>query len=538
MKLFTKNINPLLATVSVSLIIILFLNHAFFVALFKVYSLNQYGWYLLSLVVALILTTILCFSFFTLFFKEKIILPIMLVISSLSAYFMDSYNAIIDQTMLDNFLKTDTHEVLDLLSFKLFFYLGIFAILPSLILMKISFKPTTFYKRLRTHFLTMSCCLIAILILVASSSKFYASFFREHKELRYRVNPLHGIYSAIKLIKTNLPNSNTKFEYIGLDAKIPDSDTERDLVILVLGETARSDRFSLNGYQRKTNPLLEKENIISFKNVFSCGTSTAHSVPCMFSNRGEERFEHEKADQMDNAIDVLIHTHDVNVLWRDNNSDSKGVALRVNYQDFKGPIKNTICDEECRDEGMLVGLQDHINKVKEKDILIVLHQMGSHGPAYYKRYPKAFEKFNPICKTNELSECSLAEISNAYDNTILYSDYFLSKVIALLKNNDEKFETAMLYISDHGESLGENGVYLHSLPKMLAPKEQIHVPAILWFGKKMAKEINLPMLKKNEQKNYTHDHLFHTLLGLFEIQTEVYRNQLDIIGPYYIQKRT
>ena len=109
--------------------------------------------------------------------------------------------------------------------------------------------------------------------------------------------------------------------------------------------------------------------------------------------------------------------------------------------------------------------------------------MGNHGPAYFKRYPKEFEKFKPACQTAELSECSDEEIGNAYDNAILYTDYFLSQVVQLLKQNEQKFEASMLYISDHGESLGENNLYLHGMPYMLAPSEQTDVPVIVWAGK-------------------------------------------------------
>ena len=203
--------------------------------------------------------------------------------------------------------------------------------------------------------------------------------------------------------------------------------------------------------KKRTNPLLKQEDIINFPNMSSCGTATAISVPCMFSITNKENYDSTKIRNSDNILDILKRAG-VNILWRDNNSDSKGVALRVEYQDFQIPENNPICDDECRDIGMLSNLQEYIDSKKSGDIFIVLHQMGNHGPAYYKRYPKEFEKFTPVCKTNQLEECTQEEIDNAYDNAILYTDYFLSKVIELLKQNND-FETAMIYISDHGESL-------------------------------------------------------------------------------------
>lgn len=313
-------------------------------------------------------------------------------------------------------------------------------------------------------------------------------------------------------------------------ANISVNDVDHELIILVIGETARADRFSLNNYHKRTNPLLEKEDVVSFKNMSSCGTSTAVSVPCIFSRFIKNDYSEEKGKSNENILDLLSNAG-VNILWRDNNSDSKGVALRVPYQDYRTAQNNNICDDECRDEGMLIGLQDYINEQKG-DVLIVLHQMGNHGPAYYKRYPKEFEIFTPACKSKDLENCSEEQINNSYDNAIAYTDYFLAKAIKLLKNNDDKFETALLYISDHGESLGENGIYLHGMPYMLAPNDQTHVASIFWAGKNM--DVNKEKLKSKDHQPLSHDNIFHMLLGLFEVNSKLYNQQLDIID--YLKK--
>jgi len=159
----------------------------------------------------------------------------------------------------------------------------------------------------------------------------------------------------------------------------------------------------------------------------------------------------------------------------------------------------------------------------------VLHQMGNHGPAYYKRYPKQFEQFTPACKTNQLEECSIEEINNAYDNAIRYTDYFLASTIKLLKKYDNKFETSMVYISDHGESLGEKGIYLHGMPDFMAPDEQKNVGAIFWFGQHVdAKTRNTFSAKQSQM--FSHDNIFHTLLGMFEIRTQAYDRELDMVS--------
>jgi len=335
------------------------------------------------------------------------------------------------------------------------------------------------------------------------------------------------LYSVYKYAKKTFGSTAVAVQTIGADAAIPAADTDRELIILVVGEAARADRFSLNGYGRETNPLLSKEDVIFYPDMHSCDTSTATSVPCMFSNLTRAGFSSKKARERENVLDIAQRAG-VSVLWRDNNSDSKGVALRVPYEDYQDPARNTIFDGEGRDEGMLVGLQNYIDARKSGDILIVLHQMGNHGPAYYKRYPKGFERFTPACQSNQLDQCSPEEIGNAYDNAILYTDYFLSKVIALLKQNDKRFETAMVYMSDHGESLGEFGVYLHGMPYVMAPETQKHIAAIMWFGEGFSIDRNI--LRKQAGGKYSQDNLFHTILGIMEIQTELYNPQMDILS--------
>ena len=310
------------------------------------------------------------------------------------------------------------------------------------------------------------------------------------------------------------------------DAVNIDTYKHHELIILVVGETARADRFSLNGYKKLTNPLLAKENVVSFSNVSSCGTSTGVSVPCMFSVLDRQQYDKEKALHTENALEVLFENK-VQILWRDNNSDSKGIATRLKYENFKTPTLNPVCDAECRDIGMLSGLDQYIAARKDQDILIVLHQMGNHGPEYYRRYPPEFAKFKPMCMTGELQNCSQEEINNSYDNAILYTDYFLSEVIQLLKKYDRSHETAMLYVSDHGESLGENGFYLHAAPYAFAPKEQTHVPAILWLGKHF--DYNINQAKPFKDYPLSHDDVFCSLLVAFELQTKTCESKYNML---------
>jgi lipid A ethanolaminephosphotransferase len=409
-------------------------------------------------------------------------LILVLMMSSMAAYFMDSYKIVIDGNMIDNVMRTDFHEAYDLISLKMALYLLLLGIVPSFFIFNARITNQGWIKSSLTRTALISGSLLIPVIIILTFGDYYASFFRGHKELRSYANPAYPIYSGLKYLGQKLPGNEKPFTSIGLDAYVPAEDEHRELIIFVVGETARSDHFSLNGYQRETNPKLHKQDVTSFSNFWSCGTSTAISVPCMFSSQDREDFNIQNAKTRENLLDILQHAG-ANVLWLDNNSSSKGVADRVNYASYKNRNKNPVCDIECRDEGMLSQLDNYIKNRPVGDIMIVLHQMGNHGPAYYKRYPPAFAKFQPACSTNQLDQCSSEEITNAYDNALLYTDHFLNRTIEFLKPYSGQFETAMIYASDHGESLGENGLYLHGLPYPIAPDSQKHVPVVMWFGK-------------------------------------------------------
>lgn len=457
----------------------------------------------------------------------KPVLITFLLLSSVIAYFMNRYGVVVDDDMLVNALETDTGEASDLLSFAFALYVLILGVVPSLFVYRAELNlprlKAALISRLKLVFASVAM-MVAVFFLFSGH---YISMFREHKEIWYRANPIHAVYSAGKLVHDSVKFASLPHLVVGAHAKVPEWDTHRELVIMVVGETARADHFSLNGYARETNPRLQNEAVINFPDFWSCGTSTAQSVPCIFSHYSRAEFDPEKANAADNALDILKRAG-VSILWCDNNSSSKHVADRVEYQVYLTNKTNPVCDVECRDEGMLSGLQDYIDRHPVGDVLIVLHQMGNHGPAYYKRYPSAFEKFTPVCKTNDLGACSKEEIVNAYDNAILYTDFFLSKVIELLKQNDDKFETAMLYVSDHGESLGENGLYLHGLPYFLAPDAQKHVPFVMWFGRNFDPQ-SLSSIQAKRIEQLSHDNIFSTLLGLFELQTAAYNPNMDVL---------
>lgn len=530
-KISTDNFREITSTkviILVAIFLITFYNIAFFSNVLEVYPFTQKNIGFLSSLsfgcagVIVLLLSLVCNKYTI----NPVIISVFLI-SSFTSYFMDSFNTVIDDSMIDNVVKTDLAEAMDLLCPDLVLYVVFLGVLPSYLIYKLNITFKSGWQEVISRVKLISFTLLSVLAVIYLFSDFYSSFFREHKPLRYYTNPSYYIFSSGKYVGGLFASSQLPLQTTGLDAKVPVSDTHRELMIFVVGETARADRFTLNGYSKETNPLLKKENIVNFSNFWSCGTSTATSVPCMFSRFKASEYTKEKCQSTENVLDVLKHAG-VNVLWLDNNSDSKGVAERVAYQSYKSSDINTICDPECRDIGMLKGIQTYINQHPQGDIIIVLHQMGNHGPAYYKRYPPEFEKFTPICKTSQLEDCSKEELNNAYDNAILYTDFFLSKIIALLKQNSEGFETAMFYVSDHGESLGENGLYLHGLPNFIAPDTQRHVPAILWIGDNYD-ENDIELLTNKQNDQFSHDNVFHTLLGFMEIESSVYDKTMDIL---------
>ena len=496
-------------------------NHALFEHLLSLYPWNAHNaGFIISISLFFTFSITLWLMLLSHGKSARWVLAIIIVSAAWAAFYMDEFGVIIDHVMLDNVTKTDRAEVIGLLSWGFAIKMLVLGAIPALVLIKKI--PTRFFQLdpFSTRLKHIGLLLLGMILITIPYSADYATFIREHKMVRMYANPTFFHYSLLKWSSKKLfTHGITGLQKTALDATNVEADQHHELIIMVVGETARFDRFSLNGYGRETNPRLSKEAIVSFKKVTSCGTSTGVSVPCMFSMLSRKQYDEDKALHMENALDVLKR-EGVKVLWRDNNSDSKGVALRVPYEDFKSPAHNPVCDDnECRDIGMLRGLDKFVAENKDHDILIVLHQMGNHGPEYYRRYPDEFKKFTPTCTTGRLSECTQQEIDNAYDNAILYTDYFLSEVIQFLKKHDDKRETAMLYVADHGESLGEHGVYLHAAPYMIAPKEQTHVPAILWVGSHF--DYQLPQITPYADYPLSHDDVFCTLLTAYEIKSEV-----------------
>lgn len=507
-------------------------NRLFWASLAKVIDFSQFHYQLLGLATVIILG-----SFFSLclllvshkrLFKPFIITLLML--ASIIGYFQTEFGVIINKAMIQNVAETDYREAFELLSLSMLFYIGLFGVLPSLAVawLIVEYKPIKQEMLWRpTYGLGLS---MIIVLLVWGFYKDFSLILREHRELRYLINPTYALNSGYKYLFASKSKDKPP-EAIAQDATRNKTAGKKTVAVLVIGETARAHNFSLNGYPRKTNPYLEKDQVISFSQTYSCGTATAESLPCIFSHLGKIDFSVEKAAEYTNVLHVLSGVG-IAVLWQDNNSGCKGVCRGIETKILSNKKNPDLCtDKECYDEILLTNLQKFIDE-KQSDILIVLHQKGSHGPAYYQRHPSAFSVFKPECINSSPQDCMQQDIINAYDNTILYTDYFLHKTIDFLKTSDKQFDSIMLYASDHGESLGEEGIYLHGLPYVIAPDYQIHIPFIAWLsdGYIKNKGIDFSCLERNREKTYSHDNIFHSLLGIFEVKTKFYKNGRDIFA--------
>ena len=469
----------------------------------------------------------------------KPVITLFLLAAAGGAYFMLSYGVVIDRSMMVNVLLTDGREARELLSLRMLGALLVLGVLPAVLLWRarIAWAPPLRQLRQNAIVFAASCAVLA-----SAGGLFFqdlAATMRNHTQLRYLINPLNSFYALAIVGRQPVQRSGVAVLSLGEDAHLPAlaAGAKPPLMVMVVGETARADHIGLNGYARDTTPRLGSEpGVASLRNVWSCGTNTAASVPCMFSNLGREAFENRPANT-EGLADVLQRAGYA-VLWLDNQAGGcKGVCDRVPKVDYRAlqAAAPELCQgDECFDEVMLRGLDERIARLpaerRARGVVVFMHQMGSHGPAYYLRSPARFKRFTPECTTNALQQCAREQVVNAYDNTIAYTDHFLASTIDWLKTREAQWAPALVYVSDHGESLGENNLYLHGLPYRFAPDVQKHVPWISWFSPQFERQsgVATACLKAKADERLSHDDYFHSALGLLNVQTRVYEAARDI----------
>ncbi|RUO98344.1 phosphoethanolamine transferase [Hyphomicrobium sp.] len=464
----------------------------------------------------------------------RAVILILLPLTAAASYFMSEYGILIDAQMVRNVLETDTRETSDLITWKLIGYVAILGFVPAIAFCLVPWTERSWAHDLRAKFAYAAAatvlCLAALMPMIGD----VLSLGREHRELKMTLTPLNYISAVTSYLRLEGRKKAKVIEQYGEDARrAATGSTRKSLFIVVVGETARADHFALNGYARTTNPELSKTpDLINFPAAYSCGTDTAQSVPCMFSGFDRKAFSNAKAETRENLLDILKRTG-VDVLWRENQAGCKGVCDRVPTETLTGHVAPTFFPSTENGDDILVdGIDGRIAEL-EGDTVIVLHMMGSHGPAYWKRYPPKFETFTPACKDSQFSRCELSAIVNAYDNTLVYTDHVLARLIGVLSGAaDHGVDAGMLYVSDHGESLGEGGLYLHGMPYALAPEAQIHVPMVMWLSPSLRKErgIDQKCMLDRASARAGHDNLFHSVLGIMNVTTRVYDPALDLFA--------
>lgn len=509
---------------------LLFLNMSFWRFVFTHVEPNGFSGYLFVLSVPILIFAILycAFSILLLPYIGKPLICVLLIISAATNYLMYQFGIFIDVDMIRNTFETNSGEVTDLITLRSSLWLILLGIIPAFWLAKAQIIFKSFWAEVWAR---LKCCgllLLCMLLLFPFVCKQYVSFGRNHSQVRRLVNPFNYIHATRRYFQREVQANRT---FIKLDENaqlLPYADKKQTVFVVVLGETARSMNFSLNGYKRETNPQLKKQDIVNFRHVQSAGTSTAYSVPAIFSLLPQKHFNPTNAKYTENLLDLLQQTG-YEILWKENDNGCKGVCDRVPYLEMDVRDKRFCDGKYCQDDMLLEGLEEYLANLKGH-AFIVLHTIGSHGPTYFRRYPEEFKHFVPTCDTEDIQTCSREQIINTYDNTLLYTDHIVSEVINLLKKFPD-YESGLLYVSDHGESLGENGIYLHGIPYMIAPKEQTSVPMVLWMSELMKNRahLNYDCLKeKAAQETFSHDYLSHSLLALMEVDSKWYDKTLDI----------
>lgn len=517
-----------------SLFFSVFSNQAFWLAVLSGRNWANSGTWLFAVATFFILTALhnVLLSLVVNRWTVKFVIVILLVVNAMAVYYMQHYTVFFDPGMVRNVLHTDVKEARELLSFNLAIQILVAGVLPSLFIICIRLKDRPLRRSifLRTGFLFANVLVIAGCLAVTFQD--IAATMRNQKEIRYLITPSNYLTSLARALTADTNQARQARVPVGTDAALAASWAKRSkpvVFVIVVGETARASNWGLNGYVRQTTPkLAAADDVLNYPQVSSCGTNTEVSLPCMFSPFGRKNYDEKKIRQHESLLHVLEHSG-IKTIWRDNQSGCKGVCDGLEQQQLDNYRHPSLCDgERCLDEILLENLDTEIQRVKG-NLVIVLHQLGNHGPAYYRRYPAPFQRFTPTCETADFGKCTQQEIVNSYDNALLYTDYLLDKTIQKLKAQ-QTHDAAMLYVSDHGESLGENNFYLHGLPYAIAPKEQTRVPMVLWLSNGFVSSFGLDQtcLKAQATQPISHDHLFHSVLGLLQVNTQVYDKNYDI----------
>jgi lipid A ethanolaminephosphotransferase len=521
-------VSPFLLNVLVATYLMALCNATFWGHLFRIFEGRPVAaWIFAGAVWALMLLVITLLAVRR---AQKPVLVALILIAAVTSFYMDTLGVVIDREMIQNAMTTTLAEGKHLITPQFLIHVGLYGVLPAAAVIWMRIRRMTIWRGLGAWALVTAGSAALVVGLLFTNLKAYSTVLRADKELMGSVQPLAPMSGALRYARMMLKSTQIVLEPTGMDAQpgtYLSAAKKPVLMVIVAGETARAANWSLNDYGRETNPELAKRDVLYYSKVSSCGTATATSLPCMFSPLTRNEYSFEGGLSHENLLDVLVHAG-FKVEWWDNNTGDKAVAARVPSRFMTAEDGAEFCQPECIDGVFLKRLREVAGTMTENTV-IVLHQIGSHGPSYWLRYPPEREVFTPACKTPELTECTTEEIVNAYDNTIAYTDYFLAQVIDLLEA-EGRVIPAMYYVSDHGESLGEGGIYLHGTPYFMAPDFQTHVPMVIWMSERFRATLGLNQgcMAKRMEDAVTHDNMFSTVIDMLDVVTIAENEALDL----------
>lgn len=464
----------------------------------------------------------------------KALLALLIVISAASAFYADTFGVRLNEEIIQSIFETQRAEAMAMITTGSVTWIALFGVLPAVLVLLVPVRFMPVWRSLSWRAVIVLVAAALMLVPPMLMGRTYVYFERNHRTMYEVFNPYAALSGTFHYLQRDVFRRKRVMVPIGTDATLPPTDASvaprKRVVVLVVGETARAENQSLQGYARDTNPEMKRAGAIYFSDAWSCGTATTVSVPCMFSDMTRAKFDKPVAKSHWNALDVLQHAG-VDVFWRDNDEGCKDVCARVPNDDLTNARVAGLCDADgCVDEVLLADLPERLAKMRSP-ALLVLHIKGSHGPSYFQRYPAAFNVFKPGCETAEVQTCTYAQTVASYDNTILYTDHILGRVVDTLKAAPD-IDSAMMYLSDHGESLGEHDIYLHGADWDTAPTQQKHIPMLMWFSPGWVSDtgMRLECLNQRRVQPASQDNLFHTLLGFFGTRTSVYKPELDLLS--------
>lgn len=443
-----------------------------------------------------------------------------------------------DELMVTMLFFLEENDVFSSFDWLIFIYTPLIFI-PSLLLTSYTLKKFGYvskysfrvvqivrsvFKKITIFFLNILFFILFLLSLYASADINLLAY--SLKTVSEQMMPWYLVARKSNINKLlNVYKSDLKLEdYDKFNFKYNATSHEPLIVVLVIGEALRSDKLGVNDYDRDTTEhMRDIQNLFSFKDVISCSTTTAVSLPCMLTNESQDTWiDKFKTGAYTPKYSVAKVFGDVGFDTKWLSSANKDYGMYIS-KDFHGTQSVLLSNELRRqflskrdDFGDLL-LVDALDVNVKKNTMLVLGTMGSHRD-YYSRYPKDMAKYKPDIGS------SIEAINNAYDNTVVYFDQFIFELTNKLKDKN----ALMIYISDHGESLGENGVFLHGAAVDTAPKEQRLVPMIAWMSDKFIE--NNPEKYKNiknwaglnarSKTQIRHDFVFHSLLDCSGIKSD------------------